>query len=204
MIDGRPDRIGGPKRGIRGVIWSLVLMGLLLSAGPTFAQDALPEGFFGNWQGATLTASGGSEALAFSPDDLNVQIEPDGEGFEMHWMSLTRGDSGQLVRQPVEARFTATDRPGVFAFNPKNSSLLLGLFGDPATNNPLQGEPLLWARVEDETLSVYGLVIGSDGSFDLYQHVRTLTDDGMAAVHSHRTEHEPAVVIEGRLERDGG
>jgi hypothetical protein len=183
----------------------LVLIGLLLGAGPTFAQDALPEGFFGNWQGVTLTASDGSEDLAFSPDDLDVLITPASDGFEMHWMTLTHGDSaGELVREPVEARFAPTDRPGVFTFEPENSSMLLGLFGDPATNNPLKGEPLLWARVEDETLSVYGLVVGSDGSFDLYQHVRTLTDDGMTAVHSHRTEQEPAVVIEGRLERDGG
>jgi hypothetical protein len=187
------------------VIWSLVLMGLLLGAGPAFAQDALPEGFFGNWQGVTLSASEGSEDLTFSPDDLDVQIEPDGKGFKMHWMSLTHGDSaGELVRQPVDARFAPTDRPGVFAFEPEKSSMLLGLFGDPATNNPLEGEPLLWARVEDQTLSVYGLVIGSDGSFDLYQHVRTLTADGMVATHTHRTEHEPAVVIEGLLERDGG
>jgi hypothetical protein len=189
---------------MRGVKWSLILMGLLLGAGPALAEDALPEGFFGSWQGVTLTASPGSEGLAFTPDDLDVEIRPDSEGFAMHWMSLTHGDSGQLVREPVDARFAPTDRPGVFAFNPENSSMLLSLFGDPKTNNPLEGEPLLWARVEDDTLSVYGLVIGSDGSFDIYQHVRTLTDDGMTAVHSHRTEQEPAVVIEGRLERDGG
>jgi hypothetical protein len=187
------------------VIWSLVLTALLLGAGPAFAQDALPEGFFGNWQGVTLSASEGSEELTISPDDLDVQIEPDSEGFAMRWMSLTHGETaGSLVREPVEARFAPTERPGVFAFNPEASSMLLRLFGDPATNNPLQGEPLLWARVEDQTLSVYGLVIGSDGSFDLYQHVRTLTDDGMRAMHTHRTEQEPAVVIEGRLERDGG
>jgi hypothetical protein len=197
--------MGSSKREIRGVRWSLVLMGLLLGAGPAFAQDALPEGFFGNWQGVTLSASEGSENLTFSPDDLDVQIEPDGEGFKMHWTTLTHGGSaGELVREPVEARFAPADHPGVFAFNPEKSSLLLSLFGDPSTNNPLEGEPLLWARVEDETLSVYGLVIGSDGSFDLYQHVRTLTADGMFAVHTHRTELEPAVVIEGDLERDGG
>jgi len=199
------DRIGGSKREVGGVIWSLVLMGLLLGASPTFAQDALPGGFFGTWQGVTLSASLGSEGLTFSPDDLDVRIEPDSEGFKMSWMSLTHGESpGELVREPVEARFAPTDRPGVFAFNPEESSLLLGLFGDPSTSNPLEGEPLLWARVEDQTLSVYGLVIGTDGNFDLYQHVRTLADDGMAAMHTHRTEHEPAVVIEGRLERDGG
>jgi len=190
------------------VLWSLTLIGLLLGASPAWAQGGLPKAFYGTWNGVSLSSSGGAESLEFNPDDLDVQIEPDGDGFQMRWTSLTHTEHddahSELVRQPVDARFTPTDRPGVFAFNPKDSSILLGLFGDPATNNPLEGEPLLWARVDGQSLSVYGLVIGSDGNFDLYQHVRTLTDDGMIAVHTHRTEHDPAVELEGRLERDGG
>ena len=45
----------------------------------------------------------------------------------------------------------------------------------------LEGEPLLWARLEVDTLSVYGLAINPDGSFDLYQHVRTVSGDTMTA-----------------------
>ena len=91
----------------------------------------------------------------------------------------------------------------MFVFDPEQSSLLLSLFGDPATNNPLEGEPLLWARLDGDTLSVYGLAINPDGSFDLYQHVRTVTGEAMTARQMHRTERD-AVVLEGRLARAGG
>lgn len=185
--------------------WSLIVIGLLIAISPAEAQSTLPDGFFGDWQGVALTANTGGEGLGLELDDLNVRIGRDGDGFKMHWTALDRGDSHQvLARHPVEARFTPTDRPGVFAFQPQQSSLLLSLFGDPETNNPLKGEPLLWARVEGETLSIYGLAIGPDGNFDLYQHVRTLTGEGMFATQTHRTEHEPPVILEGRLERSGG
>jgi hypothetical protein len=46
-------------------------------------------------------------------------------------------------------------------------------------------------------------VINADGGFDLYQHVRRLSGDGMAVRHTHRTERE-ALVLEGRLVRAGG
>jgi hypothetical protein len=122
----------------------------------------------------------------------------------MRWTALSRKGAGDpLARSEVEARFEPTDRPGVFAFDPEQSSMLLSLFGDPATSNPLEGEPLLWARLDGETVSVYGLAINPDGSFDLYQHVRALSAEGMTVRHTHRTERE-LLILEGRLVRAGG
>jgi hypothetical protein len=188
-----------------GVIPLLVLIGMLLGASPALAQGDLPAGFYGDWRGvAPITEEGGGD-LEVTAEDLNVRIGPEGSGFRMYWTALTHeGSKGELVRQAVDARFEPTDRPGVFTFRPESSSLLLGLFGDPATNDPLEGEPLLWARFDGEALSVYGLVINAQGGFDLYQHVRALTDDGMAVHITHRTEHEPPMIIEGRLQRTGG
>lgn len=185
------------------MIRPLVLIGVILAASPAFAQGALPEPFYGDWQGEDVIVDGNADFRA-TADDLSVRIAPDDSGFRMHWTALSREEAGgPLVRHPVEARFEPADRPGVFVFDSEQSSLLLRLFGDPATNNPLEGEPLLWARLDGETLSVYGLAINADGSFDLYQHVRTLTDAGMAARHIHRTEHE-VVTLEGQLVRKRG
>jgi hypothetical protein len=190
--------------GVSGVIWPLVLIGVILAASPAFGQSGLPASFHGDWQGKELSVDDGSAELEATADDLSVRIAPDGSGFRMTWTALSReGSGGPLARHLVEARFEPADRPGVFVFNPKQSSLLLRLFGDPATSNPLEGEPLLWARLEGETLSVYGLAINLDGSFDLYQHVRTLTGEGMTARHTHRTE-RGVVTLEGRLLRAGG
>lgn len=177
----------------------LVLIGVILATSPAFGQDGLPAGFHGDWQGVEVTVDAGGDRFAATAEDLNVRIAPDDGGFRMRWTALARESSdGSLARQPVEARFAPADRPGVFVFDPEQSSLLLRLFGDPATNNPLEGEPLLWARLEGQTLSVYGLSVTPEGGFDLYQHVRTLTGDGLTARHTHRTE-RGVVTLEGRL-----
>lgn len=189
----------------RSVIRRLALIGMLLGASPALAQGGLPAGFFGDWRGVAPVTEEGGRGLEVTAEDLSVRIEPEGNGFRMHWTALTHdGPNGELVRQAVDARFEPTDRPGVFAFHPEGSSILLGLFGDPGTNNPLEGEPLLWARFDGQALSVYGLVINDHGGFDLYQHVRTLTDDGMTVRQTHRTEQEPPMIIEGRLQRAAG
>lgn len=187
------------------MIRPLVLMALLVATAPALAQTTLPDAFYGDWRGVAVEVdSGGDDDLEITTEDLNVRIEPDRSGFRMQWTALTHeGTHGPMVRRPVEARFVPSDRPGVFAFEPEESSILLSLFGDPSTNNPLKGEPLLWARFADGALSVYGLVINEEGGFDLYQHVRTLTDDGLAVHQVHRTEHGP-MVIQGRAERAGG
>jgi hypothetical protein len=196
-------RIGASKKGNPGVIRLLVLVGLILGASPAFGQDGLPAEFYGDWQGKEVTASEGSDAVEVTAEDLSVRIEADETGFRMHWTALEREKvGGPLVRRPIEARFVPTDRPGVFAFEPEDSSMLLSLFGDPATNNPLEGEPLLWARFDGKALSIYGLVINPEGGFDLYQHVRRLTGDGMTVRQIHRTE-DKAVILDGRLVRVG-
>ena len=182
----------------------LVLIGLLLGASPALAQGPLPDAFYGDWRGMELTTREGGGDVEVIPDDLNFRIQPDGNGFLMQWTGLTfDGDQGRLTRQHIEARFEPSDRPGVFTFKPEQSSLLLGLFGDPATHNPLEGEPLLWARYDDGTLSVYGIAIDDDGGFDLYQHVRSVTGNNMTVRQVHRTELE-LMILEGRLQQDGG
>jgi hypothetical protein len=186
------------------VIRPLVLIGAILAASPALGQGGLPASFHGDWQGEELTVDDGSTELEVTAEDLNVRIESDDSGFRMRWTALSRKGAGDpLARSEVEARFEPTDRPGVFAFDPEQSSMLLSLFGDPATSNPLEGEPLLWARLDGETVSVYGLAINPDGSFDLYQHVRALSAEGMTVRHTHRTERE-LLILEGRLVRAGG
>jgi hypothetical protein len=186
------------------VIRPLVLIGVILAASPAFGQRALPESFHGNWQGEGLTVEEGSADPEVMAEDLSVRIEPDAGGFRMQWTTLSReGPGSPLHRKEVEARFEPANRPGLFVFDSEQSSLLLRLFGDPSTSNPLEGEPLLWARLDGEALSVYGLTVNADGGFDLYQQVQTLTDEGMTARYTHRTEHE-AIILEGRLVRSGG
>lgn len=181
-----------------------VVAGLTLAAAPAAADDATIEDFTGSWQGAELEVSGDAGDLTLEPADLDVQIERDGAGFRMRWTSLARQDGGALARQDIDARFTPTDRPGVYAFTPGRSSLLSRLFADPETGNPLEGDALLWARLAGTTLTVYSLAIDYHGGLELDRYARTLSEDGLDVRYSHRMENDRILTIEGRAAAGGG
>jgi hypothetical protein len=186
--------------------WRLlaVVAGAVLTAAPAAAADATIESFAGTWRGTALEVGGDAGDLALEPADLDVQIEADGAGFRMSWTSLARHDGGTLERQKVEARFTPTDRPGVYAFAPGGSSLLSQLFADPETGNPLEGDALLWARLTGSTLTVYSLAVDYHGGLELDRYARTISDAGLDVRYSHRMEDDRILTIEGRLAADGG
>jgi len=41
------------------------------------------------------------------------------------------------------------------------------VFGNRALNDPLKGEPYVWARMRGDTLTVYALIVTPDGSYDM-------------------------------------
>jgi hypothetical protein len=176
------------------------MVGALLLAGPA-AHGAGLEDFFGTWRGTEVSAPTG---LDFQADDLDVTIEPYEQGFHMRWTTLDRaGSEAGFTAQPAEASFSDTERVGVYEYDPGGGSLLTSLFAAPATGNPLEGETLLWARLEETALVVYSLSIGSHGGFDLNRYARTLSDDGMVASYRRRIEGSEPILIQGRLERAG-
>jgi len=177
-----------------------LVVGALLLAGPA-AHGAGIEDFFGSWGGTEVSAP---SELEIQADDLDVTIEPYEQGFHMRWTTLDRAGSGTaFTAQPAEASFSETERPGLYEYDPGGGSLLTSLFAAPATGNPLEGETLLWARLEETALIVYSLSINPDGGFDLNRYARTLSDDGMVASYQRRIEGREPVSIEGRLERAG-
>ena len=170
-----------------------------LSLAGTAAHGAGIEDFFGSWRGTEVSAPPGVD---FQADDLGVTIEPYEGGFQMRWTTLDRADAG-FGPQPAEASFSETERPGVYEYDPGGGSLLTSLFAAPATGNPLEGETLLWARLEEAALVLYSLSIDPDGGFDLNRYARTLSDDGMVVNYQRRIEGREPIRIEGRLERAG-
>lgn len=185
--------------------WRYALLAVILILGSTdgLADDASIKPFLGSWRGTEARTSG-HEDLALQPQDLNVRISPERDGFRVGWVGFTRGEDGGLTREKVEAAFSPTDRPGVFALRPGGKSLLGRLFADPANGHPLKGETLLWARLEGATLTVYSLSVDSRGGFDLDRYARTLSEGGMTIRYTHRVENDEVLTIEGRLEAAGG
>ena len=99
--------------------------------------------------------------------DLDVTIKPKDGGFDIAWTTITHGTTrGQrIVRKSETVAFVATERPNVFrAATPVE---------------PLSGTPYYWARIAGRTLTVYALLIGANGAYELTSWTRTLNPNGM-------------------------
>jgi hypothetical protein len=176
--------------------------GLLLAPGATVAAEI--GDFFGDWRGAEVSIDDDAgQSLQLEATDLDMAIAGQDGGFRIRSFGLAREPEGTLVLRPIDAILAPTETPGVFAYEPAADSLLSRLFADPALGNPLEGDTLLWARVQDDALHVYSLAIDDRGGFALEHSTGQLTQDGMTARYVLRLENEQIVMVEGRLERAG-
>ena len=176
-----------------------LLVGAFAAAGAPLiraAEAATVADFAGRWRGVEVTEGAGRDApLGVEPGDLDVTVAPDKDGFRVSW-TTPDGDR-------VEAAFAPTDRPGVFVVRP-SSNPLFGLFSSPETGNPLQGERLLWSRLEGDTLVVYNLSLDDSGDFRLNRYAWTLADGGLTLDFSRLSQGPTKQTLSGRLERAGG
>jgi hypothetical protein len=179
----------------------LAAFGLLLAPGAAGAAEI--DDFFGDWRGVEVTIDDAGQSLELSAADLDMAIAAQDGGFRIRCFGLAREPEGALVLRPIEAIFAPTETPGVFAYAPAAGSLLSRLFADPALGNPLEGDTLLWARLQADALHVYSLAIDDRGGLALEHATGQLTKEGMTTRYVLRLENEEIVMVEGRLERAG-
>lgn len=161
-------------------------------AADPFSIDA----FVGSWKGDEAA----SEVGELAPDALALEIEAEAEGFRISWHDLGAGGQSGIGAEVIDARFAPADRPGVYEYEPSSGSLLSRMFASPATGNPLEGETLIWARIDDQTLAVYSMNIDQEGGFDLDHYSWTLTETGLRLTFSKQTEDlGPGAQIQGDL-----
>jgi hypothetical protein len=183
--------------------WRRALAASTLLVGPcaASADQVTIEDFVGRWRGTEVSIDAPEQTPKLAASDLGMTITEANDGFQIRALALGREPDGTLAARPLEAAFAPTEIPGVFAFAPGSGSLLSSLFADPAVGNPLQGDTLLWARLQDDTLHVYSLAIDPAGGFALEHSTGRLTDDGMVARYELRSQNDRIAIVEGRLER---
>ena len=160
--------------------WVLLLMFLSdMAVGASSIQA-----FSGRWVGQIAEMPNDSLAA----DIITIEIHESSGGFDLSWNDLTRNSKGAPKAAPLEARFVATDRKGVFEFAPENGSFLDRMFSSPEKGNPLEGEALLWARIDADILAVYSLTIDDKGGFSLDHYSWTRTDEGLDLHFQEQTE----------------
>jgi len=179
------------------------LMAWLLGPGLTaWAADLSSiKAFLGDWKGDP--ASLATETLP--PAALDLRVQSDTKGFRLSWHDLGTGDPEKRGVDDIDASFLLTERPGVYEYAAEPGSLLTRMFASPSTANPLDGETLLWARVDDQTLAVYSMTVDRRGDFNLDHYSWTRTEKGLRLKFSKRTKDLGVeTMIEGDLVAEGG
>jgi hypothetical protein len=157
----------------------LLLLSLLAAsltfgyAGSAAAANRPIADFVGEYVGHTIVGIEGPDA-SITARDLAVSIRQEGRGFELKWTTILRQGQGQASRKSYSIRFIPTHRPNVFSAGQR-----VNPFGQLEPLDPIRGDPYVWARIKDATLTVYAIVIGEDGGYEMQVYDRTLTKDGM-------------------------
>jgi len=171
---------------------AFALAGVSVLAAPGNASARPISDFYGQYVGHSVNATGGE----FTARDIDVTIKPVKSGFNVAWTTVTYKKSGNVTRRSYAIDFHATARDNVF-----RSAMRRDVFGGRTPNDPMKGDPYVWARVGGDTLTVYALIISEDGGYDMQVYKRTLTENGMRLEFSRFMEGREPKGITGELRR---
>jgi hypothetical protein len=149
-------------------IWLIATTLFMLSASQGVAADI--SDFFGGYSGSAKI----EDDVENTARDMSVQITETDGGFKVAWTSITHKADGGLKEKGYVIGFVPSPRGGIFA-----SAMKLNLFGKPVPLDPLQGDPYVWSRISEDTLTVYSLLIDEDGGYEVQEYDRTLTNGGL-------------------------
>jgi hypothetical protein len=151
-----------------------ILCFVLSGIGTAQAQDLSPAAFFGTFQGSGFAEDKDSIYFGTTVRDLDVIIAPNGGGFSVTWTTIIRrgGDPAKpnVRRKTQTANFAPTERTGIFRGAP--------------SGDPLAGNSYTWAKIENNTMTVFIMNINASGGYDMQSYARTLSGYGMDLVFS--------------------
>lgn len=140
----------------------------IVADGHTAAHDV--DIFFGEYQGEAVTDYDGD----IRKRDLRVKISPTKNGFSVNWVSVTKRADGKLKRKEYSIDFHPTRRKGIYRSGERRD-----MFGNSVPLDPMEGEPYVWARVHEKTLTVYALHVLEDGGYEMQTYARTRIPEGL-------------------------
>jgi len=151
-----------------------ILLGLCVSMSGmsvAYSAEAGIEPFVGRYIGHSIS----NMADQTSDRDFDVSITSEEErGFEVSWTTFIHRSDGAVKKKVSTISFRKTSRPGVYASAQKKD-----MFGNQVPHDPMQGDPYVWARLDGDTLSVYGFLVTDDGGYEMHSYHRTLTATGL-------------------------
>jgi hypothetical protein len=159
----------------RFLVRALVLCTMMALAAKGTAAPAALEPFFGDYQGEAVSKNAGEVRKR----DLRVKIAATGKGFTVNWISVTGRPDGTLKRKEYSIDFLPTKRKNIFRSGERKD-----MFGNAVPLDPMEGDPYVWARVHEDTLTVFALHILEDGGYELQTYVRERIPEGLSLKYS--------------------
>ncbi len=150
--------------------FALLLAGALYVASVSPGLAAEIEPFLGSYAGSAEVDRDGTAEKR----DLSVDITETRDGFIVAWVSTTYRPDGRVNESAYEIGFQPTDREGIYSAAQKRN-----VFGHSVQLDPMKGEPFVWGRIMDDTLTVFSLFVNTDGGYQMQEYNRTLADGGL-------------------------
>lgn len=171
----------------RCVLAALATMAIV-ATGHTAESDV--KAFFGEYQGEAVTDHDGE----IMKRDLRVKISPTENGFTVNWISVTKRPNGKLKRKEYSIDFHPTRRSKIYRSGERRD-----MFGNPVPLDPMRGDPYVWARVHEDTLTVFALHVLEDGGYEMQTYVRTRIPEGLKLEYSRIRDGEILRTVNGTL-----
>lgn len=184
------------RRTVAGLV---LVVALLLGHGALAAGQAKLADYFGSYVGRAVDrplGDGPSEER-----DIDIVISPyKKDGFRIDWTNVTlvdgRRDVPGVKRRPSSVIFVPSDRRGMFVeareFDP---------FRLKDDVQPMQGEPVRWAGLDEDGLHVNAFVLLEDGRYEMQIYTRRLTDIGLDLEFERVVDGQPVRRMTGRAVR---
>ncbi|MFT6580210.1 MAG: hypothetical protein ACJAU6_000637 [Alphaproteobacteria bacterium] len=150
------------------------------------------EDFYGEFVGRSVAdTENGVKAR-----DISIAIKSVKRGFSFDWTTVSERGDGTVKKKSYSIQFRKTKRANIF-----KSAMQKDVFGGLAPMNPMKGDPYVWARIHDDTLSVYAMHVIEDGTYEMQVYHRTLTSAGMDLKFSRYREGKSLKAITGSLKK---
>lgn len=165
---------------------------LLFTLLPTLGIAAEIDRFVGEYSGSAEYEYNGKTENR----DLSATILPTDRGFSLRWTSVSYKTDGRKKEKTYTIEFAPSDRAHIYG-----SAMKTNVFGKEIPLDPLAGEPYVWARIVDDTFTVFSMFINEAGEYEMQEYHRTLAEGGLDLVFRRISRGEPEKVIEAFLQR---
>jgi hypothetical protein len=197
LVDGVPivallrgyQKLGIKMKRVRLSVLAIAGLLAMFAAGGAQAADLSIKAFYGKFQGGGVAENDDSLYFGVTARDFDVDIQPADTGFSVSWTSVIRG--GGVPGKPESRRkmsmrnFKPSSRPGIWEA--------------VKSKDPVNGSELCWARVKDNTLTVFLMVVRKDGAYELQQYDRKILPTGMEMVFTRLRDGDKVRSVKGRL-----